>query len=124
MTDLNPKLVIYKGSCHCGAIAFRFGSLEIKDGMRCNCSICSKKGSIISNFTIDSATLQIDDPDGLMTIYQFNEKIAKHYFCSQCGIFTFVETRLNPGEYRVNLGCIEDIDVFNIPVVMFDGTSI
>ncbi len=37
--------MIYKGSCHCGQIAFEAeGNLE--QVMECNCSICSKRGAL------------------------------------------------------------------------------
>ena len=34
----------YKGSCHCGTVAFEVEG-EIKSAMACNCSICQRKGS-------------------------------------------------------------------------------
>ncbi|MHA2939058.1 GFA family protein [Vibrio sp. RC27] len=39
----------YTGSCHCGAVTFRFDGDEITKGLRCNCSICIKKGSLWKN---------------------------------------------------------------------------
>lgn len=78
----------------------------------------------MTSFTIPPQNLSINDRNGLLSKYQFDDTIAKHHFCSRCGIFTFVETRLNLGEFRVNLGCIEDIDSFSIPVSTFDGKNI
>ena len=114
----------YPGNCHCGGISFAFSSPPIEDGMRCDCSICKRKGAALTNFTIPPDQLNIEDPNNLLSSYQFDDRVAKHYFCKQCGIFTFVSTRLNPGEYRVNLGCIDEIDTFRLPMVMFDGKSI
>ena len=56
--------------------------------------------------------------------YRFGTQVAKHHFCSVCGIFVFVETRLRPGEYRVNLGCIDEIDPLALPIEVFDGQSL
>ena len=42
----------YHGSCHCGAIKWTFLSEEITDGLRCTCSICRRKGAVMTNFTI------------------------------------------------------------------------
>ena len=78
----------------------------------------------MTSFTIPPENMSIHDGNGLLATYQFDDGIARHHFCSRCGIFTFVETRLNPGEFRVNLGCIEDIDSFSIPVAVFDGSNI
>jgi ABC-type uncharacterized transport system substrate-binding protein len=38
--------VKYRGSCHCGNIAFEVEGL-IDKAMACNCSICSRKGSLL-----------------------------------------------------------------------------
>ena len=36
----------YKGSCHCGNIAFEVEG-EIKGALACNCSLCQRKGSLL-----------------------------------------------------------------------------
>ena len=37
----------YRGSCHCGAIRFTFkGPDKIESGLRCNCSICRRRGHL------------------------------------------------------------------------------
>ena len=36
----------YKGSCHCGKIAFEVEG-EITEALSCNCSICSRRGSLL-----------------------------------------------------------------------------
>ena len=78
----------------------------------------------MTSFTIPPQEIDILDANELLSSYRFDDGIAKHYFCSRCGIFTFVATRLNPGEYRVNLGCIEDLDSFDVPVTVFNGKDI
>ena len=114
----------YHGSCHCGAVSFSFRSEEIENGMRCNCSICSRKGAILSDFVLSPDNLEILGGEAILSSYQFGTHVAKHYFCSRCGIFTHVSTRLNPGMYRVNLGCVEDVDPFSLVISIFDGTEI
>ena len=78
----------------------------------------------MTSFTIPPGKLTIEDKGEALTTYQFNSKVAKHYFCRYCGMFTFVQTRLNPGEYRVNTGCVEGVNTFGLPSVLFDGTRI
>ena len=75
----------------------------------------------MSRFTLPLKDLAIHDPHQLLATCQFGEHIAKHHFCSRCGIFIFVETQLNPGEMRVNLACIDAIDTFALPVPLVDG---
>ena len=36
----------YHGSCHCGNVAFEVEG-ELSGAMACNCSICSRKGSLL-----------------------------------------------------------------------------
>ncbi|KAK5991170.1 hypothetical protein PT974_09448 [Cladobotryum mycophilum] len=42
----NTPDVTYSGNCHCGAVKFTLTLPDIRRGtiMRCNCSICTKKG--------------------------------------------------------------------------------
>ena len=49
---------------------------------------------------------------------------ARHHFCGKCGIHTFVETRLNPGHYRINLGCVDELDALRIPEKIYDGKAL
>jgi hypothetical protein len=38
--------LLYKGSCHCGNIAFEVEG-ELAQTVSCNCSICSRKGALL-----------------------------------------------------------------------------
>ena len=68
--------------------------------------------------------IQVFDPEKALMTYQFGTMTARHYFCSRCGFHTFVETRLNPGHYRINLGCDDDIDAMRLPEELYDGKSL
>ena len=46
-----------------------------------------------------------------LNIYQLNSKIAKHYFCNNCGVNTHHQRRSKPNEYGVNVGCLEDFNM-------------
>ena len=116
----------YKGSCHCGNVSFHFKHDEIKSGLRCNCSICIRKGAVMTDFVIppDELHYELKESDCL-GLYQFDNKVAKHYFCKTCGIFTFNQTFRMPDHYRVNLGCLHDFDVESITEIgMFDGKNL
>lgn len=111
----------YKGSCHCGAVRFSYQGEAITKGLRCNCSICSRKGAMMSSEAIPADKLVIESREGALGLYQFGKKTAKHYFCKKCGIYTFHETARVPGHCRVNLGCVEGIDTFSLEADVFDG---
>ena len=114
----------YNGSCHCGSISFSFTQEKIVSGLRCNCSLCRRKGAVMSDFTLAPGEIEINTEKDGLGLYQFDSKIAKHYFCKTCGIYPFHETMRKPGHYRVNLGCIDDIDTNTLTVNIFDGKSI
>lgn len=111
----------YRGSCHCGAIRFSFETEPITKGLRCNCSLCARKGAVMTPEMIPQAHLKIAAQEGALALYQFGQKTAKHYFCQRCGIYTFHETARKPGHYRANIGCLEGIDGFSLDVEVFDG---
>ena len=45
----------------------------------------------------------------LLRFYQFNTNVAKHYFCTNCGIYTHNQRRANPNTYGINVGCLNGI---------------
>ena len=68
---------IYRGTCHCGAISFAFEHEEIESGLRCNCSICRRKGAVMSDFTIQPDKFEIKTEDGALGLYQFDTGIQE-----------------------------------------------
>lgn len=115
----------YKGSCHCGAIRFNFTGPDLIDrGLRCNCSICRRKGALMTGFTVAPDEIRIDVKDDSLATYLFGGRVAKHHFCNKCGIYTFHQTMRKPGHYRINIGCIEGIDPTSLPGDVFDGASL
>lgn len=117
-------MITYNGSCHCGNISFSFEHEKIDTGLRCNCSICKRKGAVMSDFTLAPEEFNIKENNNSLGLYQFGSKVAKHYFCKTCGIYPFHETMRKPGNYRVNLGCINEMDTNDLKVEIFDGKSI
>jgi hypothetical protein len=78
----------------------------------------------MSSFTLAPDDIYIEAKGDALRVYQFDTKIAKHYFCNKCGIYPFHETMRQPGHYRVNLGCIDEVDTESLEVDVFDGKSI
>ena len=79
--------MLYRGSCHCGAVAFEVEAPEKLEAENCNCSICSKAGFLHLIVPRSRFTL-LCGQDSLVT-YTFNTGVAKHYFCKVCGIKPF-----------------------------------
>ena len=78
----------------------------------------------MSSFMLAPEQLKITADRGVLAIYQFDTKVAKHYFCKTCGIYPFHETLRQPGHYRVNLGCIDDLETDALAITVFDGKSL
>ncbi len=114
----------YKGSCHCGAVKFSFTSDTIDKGLRCTCSICTRKGAMMTAFVIPEADLNIEGDNSALSLYQFGSDKAKHFFCRHCGIYPFHETMRMPGQYRVNIGCVDGLDTSQLPCDLFDGKNL
>jgi hypothetical protein len=117
---MQGTLQTYQGSCHCGAVRFGVKS-TLTSAIRCNCSLCRRKGTIIAPVSAENFRLLRGEDH--LTLYQFNTKVAKHYFCNVCGIHVFHRPRMAPETYRVNIGCLEDVDPFSIEVGLNDGAS-
>lgn len=111
----------FHGSCHCGAVRFSFQAEPISHGLRCNCSLCARKGAMMWPEPIPPEDFTIQTQEDALGLYQFGLKTAKHYFCKHCGIYTFHETARKPGHFRANLGCVEGIDPFILEAEVFDG---
>lgn len=114
----------YQGSCHCGAIKFGFQAEPITMGLRCNCSLCIRKGALMSAFVLAPEQLTIESKPQSLGLYQFGSEIAKHHFCTNCGVYTFHQTVRAPGQYRINLGCVEGLDTNELSTELFDGRNL
>ena len=108
-----------KLKCHCGAIE---AEIDVKENLekllRCNCSLCKRKGAIMS--IVKNETFKITKGADKLKLYQFHTKVAKHYFCSICGIYTHHNPRSNPAMTGFNLGCLDEIDTFALKNVLIN----
>ena len=108
--------------CHCGSVEAEINVSEFDKILRCNCSICKRKSAIMSMVTNEN--FKIIKGENRLKIYQFHTKVAKHYFCSNCGIYTHHNPRSNPSMTGFNLGCIDELDTFKVEnVIVIDGKN-
>src|SRR3546814_2336896 len=59
----------YKGSCHCGGVAFEVDG-ELTMAVACNCSICTRKGALL--WAVPRDRLRLLTPDDGIGTYTFN----------------------------------------------------
>lgn len=110
----------YSGSCHCGAIHFEIDT-EITDLYTCDCSLCSRKNALMT--TVHERDFKLVSGEDKLTLYQWNARIARHYFCSVCGIYPFHRKRSMPDHYGINVRCLENFDPSGIAVRKADGVT-
>ncbi len=113
---------VYQGSCHCGAVRFAVDTV-ITSVLRCNCSICRKKGVLHHRVTPAQMTL-LSGEDALAD-YRFGTGAARHTFCRTCGIHPFSRPRAAPELYTINVNTLDDYDLDREKpaVVDFDGRN-
>ena len=113
----------YKGSCHCGRVAYEVEG-EVDSAMACNCSICSRKGSLL--WFVPRDKLRLLTPDENASTYLFNKHVIKHRFCANCGIHPFGEGVDPQGNAMaaVNIRCLENFDFTAVQVNHFNGRDL
>lgn len=115
--------MLYHGSCHCGQVAFEVEG-DLTQVTDCNCSICSRKGSLL--WFVPRDNLQLLTPEENLSTYTFNKHVIEHRFCPKCGIHPFGEG-IDPSGNRIaaiNVRCLEGVELASLPVQHFDGRSL
>lgn len=118
--DMMKRNNLYKGGCHCGKIQFEV-SIKKYEGIKCNCSICRKKGFL--HLIVPSEDFKLIKGQDFLTTYTFNTKTAQHKFCKVCGIHSFYTPRSHPTSISVNIRCL-DVDIIDkVKFTDFDGQN-
>jgi hypothetical protein len=112
----------YTGGCHCGKVRYEV-TTELKGAMSCNCSICSKKGSLLT--FVPATQFKLMSGEDALTDYQFNRNVIHHLFCSTCGVQSFARGQMPDGTKMaaVNVRCLDGVDLGALPVQQHDGRS-
>ena len=113
-----------KLSCHCGAVEAEVNVPEkFEKVMRCNCSICKRKGYVMS--PVGENDMKITKGEDKLTLYQYYTNTAKHFFCSICGIYTHHQSYTKPENYEFNVACIDSVDSFKLKdIPVYDGMKL
>lgn len=110
----------FKGSCHCGKVAYSVDEEPPTKAMQCNCSICRRRGALHHFTTPDRFTLATSR--GEIETYRWNRGNIGFQFCKSCGCAPFAEGTGPQGPMvEINLRCAEDIDLEALEITRFDG---
>lgn len=119
---MTPDMSWHPGGCHCRAVRFEAllpDRIEVED---CNCSMCAAVGYL--HIIVPAQRFRLLQGADALTTYVFNTKVAKHQFCSHCGVKAFYVPRSNPDGLSVNLRCLDEPRAFaEVTIVSFDGRS-
>jgi hypothetical protein len=110
----------YRGGCHCERVRFRL-TASIDRVTSCNCSICRKKGGLF--LRVDAESFTLDSGAEFLTRYSFGTGRASHWFCKVCGIQVYLNPRIAPEKFSVNVRCLDNVDIGALEVVPFDGLN-
>jgi hypothetical protein len=112
----------YKGSCHCGKVAFEVEG-RLDNALSCNCSMCQRKGSLL--WFVPRENLHLLTPEAEIRTYTFNKHVIKHHFCPICGMHPYGEGVDAKGNHMaaINIRCLENIELAEIPVKHYDGRA-
>ena len=74
--------------------------------------------------TVPKDQLEVLRGEDKLSLYQWNTKVARHYFCSICGIYTHHQRRTDPTICGFNLGCLDEVDQSTLrDIEQVDGAS-
>ncbi|HEX9809762.1 MAG TPA: GFA family protein [Alphaproteobacteria bacterium] len=113
----------YSGGCHCGKVQFDV-TIDLARVLACNCSICRKRGSLLSFTTPERFSLKSGAES--LTEYRFNTRNIRHLFCDACGIESFAHGTMPDGTEMVaiNVRCLDGVDLDALEVTPFDGKNL
>jgi hypothetical protein len=118
-----PEARKYNGGCHCGKVRYEV-TTALTPVISCNCSMCSKRGSLLTFVTSDQFA-HTAGSDAELTEYRFNKHVVRHLFCPVCGILSYGKGTGPDGKEMVaiNARCLDGVDPDALEITKFDGRS-
>ena len=113
--------MIHKAGCHCGAVKLEFEAPKTMEMLLCNCSICDIHG--FQHIQVPQEDVTFLSGKDRLTQYSFGSHIAKHTFCSICGVKPLYQPRSHPETYSINYRCIEPGTLEISTTIKFDGRN-
>lgn len=112
----------YEGGCHCGKVRFNV-EIDLTNPVTCNCSYCSKRGSINAFTPAENFAFESGEQD--LSEYRFNTKTIEHLFCATCGMESFARGTRPDGAtvVAVNVRCLDGVDLDALHPRQVDGRS-
>ena len=118
---------IYEGSCHCGAIGFRYhaaqppGSWSVR---ACQCTFCRAHHALSTSDPMARIEFTATSPS-LLNKYRFARRTADFLVCSQCGVYIGAMIETARGRFGIiNVNALNPVPVgVAAPVAMEYGAE-
>ncbi|KQY80471.1 GFA family protein [Brevundimonas sp. Root1423] len=116
-----------QGGCHCGAQ--RFSAPAPESVTQCNCSICSKRGTLAAYYAPEQVELSLS-PE-VLGAYQWGDRMMTFHHCMACGCGAFDETpawttdegEARPARIILNARLFDELDLAAVPVRIVNGRN-
>lgn len=107
------------GTCHCGRHGF--DAPEPLEVVRCDCPICTKRGSLVAYYPPDHVQLRIEP--AAATAYRHGDRMMTFFHCAVCGCALYSDapawTRDDgvemPARLALNAWLFDDVDIEAFP---------
>ena len=109
------------GGCHCGDVRFEALTPDVVEAQDCTCSICTMTG--FRHVIVPESRFRLTQGAESLTTYTFNTGVARHLFCSRCGVKSFYRPRSNPDGWSVNARCFDAATAPALDLSVFDGAN-
>jgi hypothetical protein len=83
--------------------------------------MCEKTGFV--HIIVPESRFRLTRGAERLAEYTFNTRVAKHLFCSECGVKSFYRPRSNPDGWSVNARCLDEVEGLEIIIEAFDGKN-
>ncbi|HYC69527.1 GFA family protein [Brevundimonas sp.] len=116
-----------QGSCHCGAQ--RFAAPPPAEVTHCNCSTCSKRGTVAAYYAPGEVEFSLSRET--LASYQWGDRMMTFHHCVTCGCAVFAESdawttdggEARPARITLNARLFDDFDLEAVPVRRVDGRN-
>lgn len=117
MTALSAKA----GGCHCSAVTWEADLPDAVTAEACNCSVCERLGYL--HVIVPAGRFRLLSGADELSEYRWKTGVARHLFCSACGVKSHYVPRSNPDGYSLNLRCMDRAQFSSVTIRDFDGRN-
>lgn len=116
-------LVMLKGSCLCGAVAYRVVG-DVESASHCYCTMCQKQhGAGAGTYAnVARAGLRIERGEALITEYASSDH-GRRSFCRECGSTLFWRSEETSDRIAVTLGTLDSAFTMAVEVELHTDTK-